>query len=61
MKMPVKKGNSGFLFRCPKGKNRAWGYGYQAEVDTADRKWSGGLYDKGRRKWFIAPNRDQVM
>ncbi len=44
IKMPVKEGNSGFLFRCQKGKNRAWGY--QAEVDTADRKWSGGLYDK---------------
>ncbi|MBE9544928.1 MAG: DUF1080 domain-containing protein, partial [Proteobacteria bacterium] len=53
VKMPVNKGNSGFLFRCQKGKNRAWGY--QAEVDTADRKWSGGLYDEGRRGWFISP------
>ena len=58
IKMPVKKGNSGFLFRCQKRKNRAWGY--QAEVDTAERKWSGGLYDEGRRKWFISPNRDQA-
>jgi predicted dehydrogenase len=53
IKMPVGKGNSGFLFRCQKKKNQAWGY--QAEVDTADRKWSGGLYDEGRRKWFISP------
>lgn len=53
IKMPVGKGNSGFLFRCQKKANRAWGY--QAEVDTAPRKWSGGLYDEGRRKWFISP------
>jgi hypothetical protein len=56
IKMPLNSGNSGFLFRCQKRKNKAWGY--QAEVDTADRKWSGGLYDEGRRKWFISPNRD---
>ncbi|MBN1123473.1 MAG: DUF1080 domain-containing protein [Sedimentisphaerales bacterium] len=58
IKMPVKEGNSGFMFRCLKAKNRAWGY--QAEVDTADRKWSGGLYDEGRRVWFISPNRDKA-
>ena len=27
-------------------------YGYQAEVDGSDRKWSGGLYDEGRRGWI---------
>ena len=58
IKMPVGKGNSGFLFRCQSGKNRAWGY--QAEVDTAERKWSGGLYDEGRRMWFVSPNRDHA-
>ena len=58
IKMPVKEGNSGFLFRCQQAKNKAWGY--QAEVDTADRKWSGGLYDEGRRMWFISPNRDKA-
>ncbi|AQT70232.1 Endo-1,4-beta-xylanase B precursor [Anaerohalosphaera lusitana] len=58
IKMPVKKGNSGFLFRCQKKKNKAWGY--QAEVDTSDRKWSGGLYDEGRRRWFVSPNRDHA-
>ncbi len=58
IKMPVNKGNSGFLFRCQKKKNSVWGY--QAEVDTADRKWSGGLYDEGRRVWFISPNRDKA-
>ncbi|MBL7106000.1 MAG: DUF1080 domain-containing protein [Phycisphaerae bacterium] len=59
IKMPVKSGNSGFLFRCQGTKNRAWGY--QAEVDTSDRKWSGGLYDEGRRAWFISPNRDHTI
>jgi hypothetical protein len=58
VKMPAGQGNSGFVFRCQKEKNRVWGY--QAEVDTADRKWSGGLYDEGRRAWFISPNRDQA-
>jgi hypothetical protein len=53
IKMPVKKGNSGIMFRCQKKKNKVWGY--QAEVDTQPRKWSGGLYDEGRRKWFISP------
>lgn len=56
--MPVNKGNSGFMFRSQMDKNRVWGY--QAEVDPSDRKWSGGLYDEGRRMWFISPNRDQA-
>ncbi|HDS85250.1 MAG TPA: DUF1080 domain-containing protein [Phycisphaerales bacterium] len=56
--MPVNEGNSGFQFRSQMAKNRVWGY--QAEVDTSDRKWSGGLYDEGRRMWFISPNRDQA-
>ena len=48
-------GNSGIQARChyktnPNGKTRLWGY--QAEVDTSDRKWAGGLYDEGRRGWL---------
>ncbi|MCK5565857.1 MAG: DUF1080 domain-containing protein [Planctomycetes bacterium] len=58
IKMPIGKGNSGFMFRCQKKKNKVWGY--QTEVDTAGRKWSGGLYDEGRRRWFISPNRDHA-
>ena len=50
VKMPEGKSNSGFLFRCHEGKNKA--FGYQAEVDPSDRKWSGGLYDEGRRGWI---------
>lgn len=58
VKMPEGKSNSGFLFRSHKSKNRM--FGYQAEVDPSDRNWSGGLYDEGRRKWFISPNRDHA-
>ena len=59
IKMPANQGNSGFMFRCQSQKNSVWGY--QAEVDTAaNRKWSGGLYDEGRRAWFISPNRDHA-
>lgn len=46
-----KGGNSGFQFRCHYSKNKLWGY--QAEVDTSDRKWAGGLYDEGRRAWLV--------
>ena len=27
-------------------------YGYQAECDGSDRRWSGGLYDEARRGWI---------
>ena len=50
IKMPEGKSNSGFLFRCHKKTNKAWGY--QAEVDPSERRWSGGLYDEGRRGWL---------
>ena len=59
VKMPEGKCNSGFLFRSHKSKNKM--FGYQAEVDPSDRKWSGGLYDEGRRRWFISPNRDHAI
>jgi hypothetical protein len=53
--LPTGKANSGFMFRAHAEPGRV--YGYQAEVDgDANRKWSGGLYDEGRRKWFISPN-----
>ena len=44
------------MFRCFKTKNRVWGY--QAECDTSTRNWTGGLFDEGRRGYFISPNRD---
>ena len=58
VRMPEGKANSGFMFRCHVKKNKV--FGYQAEVDPSGRKWSGGLYDEGRRKWFISPNRDKA-
>jgi hypothetical protein len=58
--LPKGTANSGFLFRTqikddPKTKGKQ-AYGYQAEVDgDAGRNWSGGLYDEGRRMWFVSP------
>lgn len=52
--LPKGKANSGFMFRAHAGPNKV--YGYQTEVDgDTNRMWSGGLYDEGRRKWFISP------
>ncbi len=52
--LPEGQANSGFMFRAHVEKNKV--FGYQAEVDgSVDRKWSGGLYDEGRRAWFISP------
>ena len=52
--IPEGKANSGFIFRGLVQPNKVWGY--QAEVDgDANRKWSGGLYDEGRRMWFVSP------
>ena len=58
VKIPEGKANSGFMFRAHVAKNKV--FGYQAEVDPSNRKWSGGLYDEGRRKWFISPNKDKA-
>ena len=51
IKLPQGKANSGILFRSQKKENGVM-FGYQAEVDGSDRKWSGGLYDEGRRGWI---------
>lgn len=54
VKLPEGQANSGFMFRAHVEPNKV--FGYQAEVDgDAKRKWSGGLYDEGRRMWFISP------
>jgi len=50
VKLPEGQANSGFMFRCHVEPNKV--YGYQAEVDGSDRRWSGGLYDEGRRGWL---------
>lgn len=52
--LPEGKANSGFMFRAHAEPGKV--YGYQSEVDgDPNRKWSGGLYDEGRRTWFISP------
>ena len=56
VKLESPKGNSGVQVRShfdPSG-NQGKGkvFGRQAEVDPTDRKWSGGVYDEGRREWL---------
>lgn len=52
--LPAGTANSGFMFRAHAEPNKV--YGYQCEVDgDPKRRWSGGLYDEGRRMWFISP------
>ena len=52
--LPPGTANSGFMFRAHAEPNQV--YGYQSEVDgDPKRRWSGGLYDEGRRMWFISP------
>jgi hypothetical protein len=52
--LPKGTANSGFMFRAHVEPNKV--YGYQSEVDgDPKRAWSGGLYDEGRRMWFISP------
>ncbi len=50
VKLPEGEANSGFMFRCHVEPNNV--FGYQAEVDGSERRWSGGLYDEGRRQWL---------
>lgn len=52
--LPEGKANSGFMFRAHAAPGKV--FGYQTEVDgDPKRGWSGGLYDEGRRMWFISP------
>lgn len=52
--LPEGTANSGFMFRAHVEPDKV--FGYQAEVDgDPKRMWSGGLYDEGRRMWFISP------
>ena len=46
--------NSGIQFRShsqPEYQNGKV-YGYQMEVDPSGRRWSGGIYDEGKRGWL---------
>ena len=48
--------NSGIQVRShfdPKGNNgNGKVFGYQYELDPSSRRWTGGLYDEGRRDWL---------
>src|ERR1700712_973576 len=56
IKIESEKGNSGVQTRshydaaAKNGKGLV--YGRQVEVDPSPRKWSGGIYDEGRRQWL---------
>ncbi len=56
IKIESLKGNSGVQTRShydPNGhEGKGLVYGRQVEVDPSDRKWSGGIYDEGRRQWL---------
>lgn len=49
IRLPEGEANSGVMFRCHVQPNKV--FGYQAECDGSDRRWSAGLFDEGRRKW----------
>lgn len=51
-------GNSGIQFRSHQRpaahpRNPKQVYGYQYELDSSARAWSGGLYEEGRRGWLV--------
>jgi hypothetical protein len=56
VKLESQKGNSGVQTRshldgtANNGKGRV--FGRQVEVDPSARRWSGGIYDEGRRNWL---------
>ncbi len=43
---------SGKLQLVPRSYNAGQVFGYQVEIDTSERAWSGGLYEAGRRGWL---------
>lgn len=48
---PELPGNSGIQVRSHQDE-RGRVFGYQIEIDSSDRAWSGGLYDEARRAWL---------
>lgn len=47
--------NSGIQFRSapPDGQKQKRVYGYQFEIDPTPRGLTGGMYEEGRRGWFV--------
>lgn len=56
IKLESQQGNGGVQTRShydPAGKKgQGLVYGRQVEIDPTNRKWSGGIYDEGRRLWL---------
>src|SRR5580765_3707186 len=56
IKLESPEGNSGIQTRShfdPNGNNgKGKVYGRQVEMDPTKRRWTGGIYDEGRRKWL---------
>ncbi|WP_145388459.1 family 78 glycoside hydrolase catalytic domain [Stieleria neptunia] len=51
--LPEGPANSGVMFRCHVDDDAEKKvYGYQAECDGSDRRWSGGFFDEARRRWI---------
>lgn len=52
--------NSGVQFRSLSKKSYQNGrvHGYQAEIETSERKWAGGIYDEARRGWLYPLSRN---
>ena len=48
---PVQPGNSGLQIRSHLNESGRL-FGYQIEIDSSERAWSGGLYDEARRGWI---------
>lgn len=64
IKVENDKLNSGVQTRShydPAGHNgKGWVYGRQVEVDPSPRRWSGGIYDEGRRGWLYPLSLDTI-
>ena len=50
--------NSGVQFRSQSRDGDERVHGYQLEIDSSSRRWSGGIYDEGRRGWLYSLSRN---
>ncbi|MEM7107064.1 MAG: DUF1080 domain-containing protein [Bacteroidota bacterium] len=51
--------NAGVQFRSAEGDGGVV-YGYQCEIDPKKRKWTGGIYEQGRRGWLYPLSRNEA-
>ncbi|WP_133468085.1 3-keto-disaccharide hydrolase [Paraglaciecola marina] len=53
--------NSGIQFRSQSKRSFEKGrvHGYQVEIDTSERKWSGGVYEEAKRGWLYTLSRNE--